>query len=262
MHPGDLPGASVAAAVRFHECVDFMEIVPLPPTGRIFEEPVRVGLGDAAPSGRARMDAIARWVQDLAYADIEDAGVADQSAWVVRRMRIRVERFPRFGERLRGVTFCSGYARLWAERRTRFEADGAAVEVAGLWVHLDPATLRPVPLPDAFAALYAPAAQGRSVKARLRHPGPPEDGERVPWRFRASDADIADHVNNAAYWEPLEEELARATSEPDALDAEIEFRDPAQPGDALIVRGESAMWVTAPSGEVHASLVFRGSAGG
>jgi acyl-ACP thioesterase len=84
----------------------------------------------------------------------------------------------------------------------------------------------------------------------------------MPWRFRASDADIADHVNNAAYWQPLEEQLAATGADPDAIDAEIEFRDPAQPGDALIVRGESAMWVTAPSGEVHASVVFRGSAGG
>jgi acyl-ACP thioesterase len=249
-------------AVRFHTRVDFMEIVPLPPSGRIFEQQVRVGLADAAPSGRARMDAIARWVQDLAYADIEDAGVAEDSAWVVRRMRVRVERFPRFGERMRAVTFCSGFSRLWAERRTRFEGDGGVVDVAGLWVHLNPTTLRPVPLPDSFDNLYAPAAQGRSVKARLRHPGPPEGAQQTPWRFRASDADIADHVNNAAYWAPLEEELAAAGGELRALDAEIEFRDPAQPGDAVILRRDSALWVAAPSGQLHASVVFRGSRGG
>jgi acyl-ACP thioesterase len=237
--------------------VEFTEIVPLPPAGRVFEQPVHTGLADAAPGGRVRMDALARWVQDSAYADIEDAGVADQSAWVVRRMRIRVERFPRFGDRLRGLTFCSGYARLWAERRTRFEGDGASVDVAGLWVHLDPKTLRPVPLPESFATIYAPAAQGRTVKGRLRHPGPPDDAARVPWRFRATDADIADHVNNAAYWEPLEEELATAGGEPDSLDAEIEFRDPAQPGDAVVARAGGALWVTSPDGRTHASIAYR-----
>ena len=236
--------------------MELTKIVPLPPSGRVFEQPIGTGLADAAPSGRVRMDALARWVQDLAYADIEDAGVADMSVWIVRRMRIRVEHFPRFGQRLRGLTFCSGYSRLWAERRTRFEGDGAVVEVAGLWVHLDPATLRPSPLPESFDTIYAPAAQGRTVKARLRHPGPPGGAESSPWRFRAADADIADHVNNAAYWEPLEEELAAAGAEPDALDAEIEFRDPAQPGDALVVRGDRALWVTAPDGLVHASIVF------
>jgi acyl-ACP thioesterase len=237
--------------------VDFTEIVPPPAVGRVFEQTVRAGLADAAPSGRVRMDAIARWVQDLAYADIEDAGVAGQSAWVVRRMRIRVERFPRFGDRLTGSTFCSGFARLWAERRTRFEGDGASVEVAGLWVHLDPTTLRPVPLPDSFETLYAPAAQGRKIKARLHHPGPPDPADRMPWRFRATDADIADHVNNAAYWGPLEEQLAAAGGEPGSLDAEIEFRDPAQPGDALVLRAGNALWITAPDGLLHASIAFR-----
>src|SRR5689334_4323670 len=79
------------------QVVDLSEIVPVPPVGRVFERPVQVGVADAAPGGRVRMDAIARWVQDLAYADVIDAQVADESLWVVRRMRIRAERFPRFG---------------------------------------------------------------------------------------------------------------------------------------------------------------------
>jgi acyl-ACP thioesterase len=245
------------AAVRFHRHVEFTEIVPLPSVGRVFEQSLRPRLDDAAPNGRVRMDAIARWAQELAYADIEDAGIADESVWVVRRMRVLVERFPRFGDHLRGKTFCSGFSRLWAERRTRFEGGGAVVEVAGLWVHLDRATLRPTPLPESFDALYAPAAQGRRVKGRLRHPGPPEGAPGIPWRFRATDADIGDHVNNAAYWEPLEEELAATDTEPASLDAEIEFREPAQPGDAAVVRGDGALWIAAPDGTVHASVAFR-----
>jgi acyl-ACP thioesterase len=113
-----------------------------------------------------------------------------------------------------------------------------------------------VPLPEYFEGLYAPSAQGRKIKARLHHPGPPDGVPTNPWRFRASDADLADHVNNAAYWEPLEEELAAGT-EPASLDAEIEFREPAQPGDAAIVRGDGALWIAAPDGTVHASIAFR-----
>jgi acyl-ACP thioesterase len=237
--------------------VDFTEIVPPPGVGRMFEQSLRPRLDDAAPNGRVRMDAIARWAQELAYADIEDAGIADESVWVVRRMRILVERFPRFGDHLRGMTFCSGFSRLWAERRTRFEGGGAAIEVAGLWVHLDPARLRPTPLPESFDTLYAPAAQGRRVKARLHHPGPPDGAPGIPWQFRVTDADIGDHVNNAAYWEPLEEELAATDTEPASVDAEIEFREPAQPGVAAVVRGDGALWIAAPDGTVHASIAFR-----
>ena len=232
--------------------VELSEIVPVPSVGRIFERPLRAGLADAAPSGRIRLDAIARWVQDLAYADVEDAGVVDESSWVVRRMRIRVERFPRFGERVDGLTFCSGAGRLWAERRVDFTSEHGAVHVAGIWVHLNPTSLMPAPLPDSFEHLYAESAQGRKVKARLRHPSPTGDEPRTPWFFRRTDADIADHVTIAAYWAPVEESLG----DPDSIDVEIEYREPAQPGPVVLVRGEGMTWIAAEDGRVHASVVF------
>ena len=232
--------------------VELSEIVPLPPSGRIFEQSLRPGLADAAPSGRVRLDGLARWVQDVAYADVDAAGVVEQSSWVVRRMRIRVERFPRFGDHVDARTWCSGAGRLWAERRVSFESENGAVEVAGIWVHLSPTTLMPAPLPESFERLYAESAQGRKVKARLRHPNPTGDEPASSWAFRRADADIADHVNNAAYWAPVEESLG----DPDTVDAEIEFREPAQPGPALLRRGEEVLWVTAEDGRVHASVVF------
>jgi acyl-ACP thioesterase len=233
--------------------VELSEIVPPPDVGRVFEQALRPGLADAAPSGRVRLDGLARWVQDIAYADVEDAGVVGESLWVVRRMRIRVASFPRFGETVRASTFCSGFARLWAERRVDFLSDAGRVEITGVWVHLSPRTRLPAPLPESFDRIYAESAQGRKVKARLRHPNPGGEEVPMPWFFRRSDADLADHVNNAAYWEPIEQFLG----DPESLDAEIEFREPAQPGDARILRGPGATtWITAEDGRVHASVVF------
>jgi acyl-ACP thioesterase len=237
--------------------VELTEIVPLPPSGRMFERRIRPGIADAAPSGRVRMDALARWVQDIAYADVEDAGVLAESLWVVRRMRIRAERFPRFGEDVRGITFCSGAGRLWAERRVTFESASGQVEIAGVWVHLNPQTRVPAPLPESFDGLYAESARGRRIKARLRHPNPTGRESRSGWFFRATDADVAAHVNNAAYWEPFEEILAANRRDPESLDAEIEFREPAQPGPALLLQSSDGMlWVTAEDGRVHASLAM------
>lgn len=232
--------------------MELSEIVPVPAAGRIFRHAIRPGLGDAAPSGRIRLDGLARWVQDMAYADVEDAEVADESVWVVRRMRFKVERFPRFGEDVQALTFCSGYGRLWAERRVDFESDSGRVEVTGIWVHLNPRTRLPAPLPESFDRLWAESAQGRKVKARLRHPNPAGDEQARDWFFRRSDADIADHVNNAAYWEPIEETLG----DPERLDAEIEFREPAQPGMARVLNGGGMTWIAAEDGRVHASVVF------
>jgi acyl-ACP thioesterase len=231
------------------------ELVPAPGRGRLFEQPVRAGLADAAPDGRVRLDALARWIQDLAYADVADAGIDRVAAWVVRRMRMQVRRFPRFGERLAMRTFCSGLGRMWAERRTTVRGPEGDVEAVALWVHLDPASLRPIPLGERTLELYGESAGGRRVRARLRHPDPGPDASRVRWRFRASDLDVAGHVNNAAYWEPLEEELLAGPA-PERLDAEIEFRAPAQAGEAVLLREDDRRWIAAPGGEVHASLVI------
>jgi acyl-ACP thioesterase len=233
--------------------VQLSEIVPVPDVGRVFEQTLRPGLADAAPSGRVRMDGMARWVQDMAYADVEDAGVVDESIWVVRRMRFHVERFPRFGEDVRARTFCSGFGRLWAERRVDFDSASGHVEITSVWVHLNPRTRLPAPLPESFDRFWAESAQGRKVKARLRHPNPAGDEPADHWFFRRSDADVAEHVNNAAYWEVIEEHLG----DPETLDTEIEFREPAQPGTAKVLRGSDGMiWIAADDGRVHASVAF------
>jgi acyl-ACP thioesterase len=234
------------------------ELVPVPDRGRVFAEPpVRPGLADCAPSGRIRLDALARFVQDIAYADAEDAGQSGNAAWVVRRTRMRVERFPRFGERLLLKTFCSGLGRMWAERRTTISGDvDGEVEVVSLWVHLDPVSGRPTPLTEAEIATWGESAAGRKVTARLHHPAPEGTGDSFPWRFRATECDLAGHINNAAYLQPLEEDLLRGgEGELESIDVEIEYRSPAQPGDKLVLRETPRLWISTPDGETHASLI-------
>lgn len=236
----------------------FTELIPLPPAGRIFEGDARPGLADCAPSGRVRLDALARWLQDVAYADVDDAAVADVAVWVVRRTRIRVERFPRFGERFRLQTFCSGFGRAWAERRTVIGLAGggpAAVQAVSLWVHLDPVTRRPFPLTSRELEVYGEAAGDRRVSARLRQRGPGSADNARRWTFRATECDLAGHVNNSAYWQPLEEELL-AGADPDSFDAETEFRTPAQPGEKLVLSAGSQRWIVDETGEVHASVLL------
>ena len=232
------------------------DLVAAPERGRVFiEPPVRPGLADCAPTGRVRLDALARFVQDIAYADADDVGLSTTTAWVVRRTRMRVNRFPRFGERLELATFCSGLGRMWAERRTSISGDVAGeVEVASVWVHLDPLSGRPIPLSEEELSVWGETAGGRKVTARLRHPAPEENVERFTWHFRGTECDMAGHINNAAYLQPLEEELLR-DGELDSIDVEIEYRSPAQPGDKLVLRQGARRWIVSPEGETHASLI-------
>jgi acyl-ACP thioesterase len=234
------------------------ELVPRPEEGRVFEQIFRPGFADCSPTGRIRLDGLARWLQDVAYADVVEARLAEHAVWVVRRTRILVRRFPRFSETYCVATFCSGMGRMWAERRTSVTRAGepeSDVEAVSLWVHLDPVSWRPVPLTDEEASLYGISASGRRVTARLRHPQPSADEAQSAWTFRSTELDIAGHINNSAYWQPLEEELL-AGEEPEGVDAEIEFRTPAQPGEKRILRGGPYRWIVGAEGEAHASILL------
>jgi acyl-ACP thioesterase len=215
---------------------------------------MRPGIADADAAGRCRLDAMARWLQDVAYADLIDSGFEGRGAWIVRRTRIRVERFPRFGEELTLRTFCSGFGRFSAERRTSIAGGSAAVEAVSLWVCLDPERGRPMRFPPDFIAAYEESAGGRNANVRTRHPDPPAEAERSPWEFRASEMDPAGHVNNSHYWVPLEEDLASGR-EPRSIDAEVEYRDPAMAGEAVLLRQGSSIWIAGPDGALYASLL-------
>ena len=238
--------------------MELSELVAPPAEGRVFTDRARAGLGDVAPSGRVRLDTIARWLQDAAFADLLDSGLPDDGVWIVRRLRLRVERFPRFGDRVEVCTFCSATGPLVAERRsTVLDDGGAAVQAVALWVHLDPDGAHPRPLPEGFNAVYGTAAAGRRARARLRHPAAPPAGAPVrPWRFRAADLDLAGHVNNAIYWQVLEEELVPA--EPvGAVDAEIEYRAAGGAGQASVAAEDGMRWISADGGDVLATVCLR-----
>ncbi len=226
---------------------------------------MRPSLGDCAPTGRIRLDGLARWLQDIAYADVEDAGLATQAYWVLRRTRIDVSRWPRFAEWFTVSTGCTGIGRMWAERRTTISpsspgSPGAkpVVEAAAIWVHLDSETRRPAPFSPEELDSYGTGSALRRVSAKLRHPPPPPDAARRGWSFRAAECDIAGHINNAAYWQPLEEELLERGVEPAWIDAEMEFRAGAQPGEKLVLGSGPMRWITDPAGETHASARISG----
>ena len=180
-----------------------------PGSGRAHRHRRRVNLADGSPRGRVRLDALARMLQDVSDEDTTDAGVPPDEPWVVRRVDMGVREFPRFRSTVEVSTWCSGIGGRWAERRVRIEGvDGPGlVDAAVLWVHLDAAG-RPARLPERFEALYAEAAGGRRVRARLLHDSAPAGVGTTPFALRFTDFDLMGHVNNAVSWEPVEEALA------------------------------------------------------
>jgi len=227
-------------------------ILPIPLAGRTFTASRRARFGDLSPAGELRLDAVARYVQDVSSDDTSDAGLENDTAWVVRRTVIEMTVPARFREPLRLTTFCSGTGGRWAERRVSVTGErGATMETVSLWVHLDVRTGRPVPLPPDFHACYDEAAAGRSVSSRLQHdPEPPAEAERRAWPLRAVDFDLLGHVNNAVTWAMVEDVLATRPGSRGPLRAELEYR-------LAIERSDEIALVTAdrPDGSVSVWVV-------
>ncbi len=228
-----------------------VELLPIPETGRHFTATRSVRLGDVDAEGMLRLDAIARYLQDVATDDADEAGLDNRYGWVVRRTMIDVSRPASYREPLELTTFCTGSGRSWAERRTSITGTrGAAIETVALWVQIDPTTGRPAALGENFHDIYGEAAAGRQVSTRLGLDAPGAGLERRPWTVRRVDLDPFHHVNNAVHLAVLEELVDGSR----AGCAEVEFLLPVDLGTPVeIVSDGTAAWLVADQ-RVHSAF--------
>ena len=205
--------------------------MPQPPSGRTFRIGYRVRLSDTDATGRLRLDAVARFLQDAAVDDASETGWgAPEHLWVLRSVRIDVHAPFLDDSFVDIVTWGSSLSSLAAGRRWSLSGDaGGEVEVDSTWIHLGP-DARPARIGAGFED-YAEATQGRVASTKLSLSAP-ADGARIRWPLRSTDVDRMGHVNNAAYWAAVEERLLQ--HDPDLSQphrARIEYRHPIDLGD-------------------------------
>jgi acyl-ACP thioesterase len=207
--------------------------------------------------GRLRLDAVARFLQDVAIDDVQETGWGmPEHLWFVRRIRIDVLRPFLDDRQVELTTWCSGIAAIAAGRRWSVSGDaGGRIEVDSVWIHLD---ARASPARIEGFGVYAEATGGRHVSTKLELPAPPADGERIRWSLRATDVDLHGHVNNAVYWQAVEELLPTLGSDPrQPVQAELDYRQPIDFGEEidLVVfddQGRSAVAFVANRADIRA----------
>jgi len=240
-----------------------LDTIEVPHTGRTYSHERTVRLDAVDPTGRIRLDGLARLAQDVSSEDSFESGLDAElgltATWLVSRLWMRIDIAPTHRESLELVTWCSGVGRSWAERRVRVRgSSGAVAEMAALWVLTDTASGRLRRLHPAFMSRYEEAAQGRRVKGRPLHDPPPAEAESTAWAVRRVDVDVLDHVNNAATWAAAEESGHPVLREP--LVAEAEYRRPTFGGEVLerqVLSAERSCrtWMVGADGRVRTSLI-------
>jgi acyl-ACP thioesterase len=208
------------------------EFLRLPEKGRVFTGGYPIRRTDVTPGGRLRLDALARYLQDVAEDDIAETDLREPYDWLVRRYAITIRGYPQRGQGLRLATFCSATGPRWAERTTTLSASGAElIQARAVWTAVTRATGESCAIGPGFHCVYGPAAQGRLVSARLSHPRPDPSAPVRDWPVRASDFDTAGHVSNTIHWQAAEEVIAGLGWLPTR--AEMEYHHPILPGDRL-----------------------------
>jgi acyl-ACP thioesterase len=221
---------------------------------RRFTTQRRISLSDTDSIGRLRLDAIARYLQDVASEDWLDAGFDhDSHVWVVRRTELTVHEPFRPEDAIDLATWCSGTAGSSAARRYSIRGRaGGSVEAESIWIHLDH-DLRPKRLDDRFHEVYGTSSNGRRAPTRFTLAAPSRtDGTR--WAFRSTDVDRLGHVNNAAYWVPVEERWGALLD--GSLQATLEYRQPIDLDEHVeLVEDRPSLWLVV-GGEVRAAARY------
>jgi acyl-ACP thioesterase len=206
---------------------------PRPTVGRAFAASRQIRLSDMDATGRLRLDAVARYLQDVATDDVADTGWgAPEHLWVVRRYVIHVVA-PFLDDRaVELLTWGSGVGAAAAGRRTSLAGDrGGRIEADSVWIHLSPDG-RAARL-DGFG-VYAESAAGRAVSTKKALPDPPPDAGRTSWGLRAADVDVLGHVNNAVHWQAVEDVVFPRLVDPRTpFRAVLEYRHALDLGDVL-----------------------------
>jgi acyl-ACP thioesterase len=215
-------------------------LVPPPLTGRTFRVAYKVRLSDADASGRLRLDAVARFLQDAAIDDVEETGWgAPEHLWVLRSVRVETPVPFLADSAVEITTWGSSFSSLAAGRRWSLRGDaGGSIEVDSTWIHLD-GDARPARIGDGFDR-YAEAAQGRVTSTKLTLEAPARDAPRRPWPLRATDVDRMGHVNNAAYWAAIEQQAALGALDlRRPLRARLEYKHPIDLDEAVELAEEA-----------------------
>lgn len=198
---------------------------------------------DLNPKGQARLTTLANYFQEMAYHHANQLGFGFEDMnekkimWVLSRMRIRIDQYPAWDDRVSVETWHRGMNRLFGLRDFRLKnIDKKILGVASsAWLILDSETRRPVR--QASAVLSQNLGTDSVFEEKLDKLAAPEQIEKLIHRkVQFSDLDIVGHVNNVKYMEwCLDALMANGSFNNEIRELEINFMHEALLGDTISI---------------------------
>jgi acyl-CoA thioesterase FadM len=213
---------------------------------RQFHHTYTVRYDEADIYGYLTPTAFLRYMQDIAALDAEDAHVADDGYWIIKRTLVSFRQPVALLARLDITTYGMGFTRITAQRGYDARIVGSedkepVISARTIWVHVD-ARGKPSRVPARTAEVWLPNGSISPQADKPWLPFPQDPPERIVYPVRFSDIDCIGHMNNAAYVETLDnvawETYRQRGIIPEettinALEYEIEYKESARLGDQL-----------------------------
>ncbi|TVQ26009.1 MAG: hypothetical protein EA382_06165 [Spirochaetaceae bacterium] len=215
-----------------------------------FQERYRVRSYEVEPDASLRLVSLVRMLQEVAWqhASLLGKGFAEREDgayfWVLSRLRLRIDRYPRWGDEIVIRTYPVGTEKLLALREFEIvdELDGAPAVIGRAttaWLIVDGGSGRPVrPAPIVSDLQLTPsrydARPGFGLERVDEHTGHSAqlDG---PYRVRHRDIDQYGHVNNASYLEWMVDAMSDHDVWQPPSDLAVDFLSETLPGDSYVV---------------------------
>ncbi|WP_046315362.1 acyl-[acyl-carrier-protein] thioesterase [Mycobacterium sp. UM_Kg1] len=215
------------------------ELMPVPdPHPDVFDRQWPLRVADIDRTGRLRMDAAARHIQDIGQDQLREGGYQEtHPLWIVRRTMMDLIAPIEFQDMLRLRRWCSGTSNRWCEMRVRVDGrKGGLIESEAFWININRETQGPARISEDFlAGLKRTTSVDRLRWKAYLTAGNREDAAEIhEYPIRFTDIDLFDHMNNSVYWSVVEDYLS---SYPELLGAPLrvtlEHEAPVALGDKL-----------------------------
>ena len=224
---------------------------------------------ECGPDGAATMASVCNWLQEAASLNAEALSFSKSNfeaegeniSWVLTRLKVRMSRFPRWGETVSVLTFPRGGRRIVAWRDFVLTgADGCELgRATSEWMLIDLASRKIVAIPESVFAAANTVREpvfGDEPMEKLRWDCREEtSGDALSFRARRGDIDLNGHVNNVHYVEWLMEGRPETAAPCRAID--VVFKSETLAGEAVRVEsvetepGVFVHRIYAPDGRDH-----------